>query len=100
MAGKRPGAETDDEIRISKMESQLKSRLAPVQPDPEFIRHLGSRLSRPSGMALEPETPFSDLAVALAIAGSGIVILVLILRVVYEILKAVGIVRSGSGSGK
>jgi hypothetical protein len=95
MPGKKSDPQSTDEIRISKMELELQARLAPVKPDPEFIRHLGSRLSQPSTMGLEPETPFSDLAVALAIAGGGIVLFVLVLRVVYEILKAVGIVRTG-----
>jgi hypothetical protein len=95
MPGKKPDSQSTDDITISKMELELESRLAPVRPDPEFIRHLGSRLTKPSSMGLEPETPFSDLAIALAIAGGGIVLVVLILRVVYEILKVVGIVRSG-----
>ncbi len=94
MPSKRPNPQSSDDITISKMELELETRLAPVQPDPEFIRHLGSRLTKPSSMGLEPETPFSDLAIALAIAGGGIVLVVLILRVVYEILKVLGIVRS------
>ncbi len=95
MAGKKPGPETSEEgKRISEVELELESRLGPVQPDPEFIRHLHTRLTTPSYMGLEPETPFFDLLIALAIAGGGIVVLVVILRVIYEILKAVGVIRS------
>jgi hypothetical protein len=99
MAGRKPGPEVSEEgKRISQVESELELRLSPVQPDPEFIRHLHNRLTTPSVMGLEPETPFFDLLVALAIAGGGIVVVVVILRVVYEILKVVGILRPGRGT--
>jgi hypothetical protein len=96
MVGKKPDPHTTEEgKRISQVEFELESHLSPVQPDPEFIRHLHSRLTTPSNMGLEPETRFFDLLIALAIAGSGIVILVSLLRVVYAVLKAIGIIRTG-----
>jgi hypothetical protein len=95
MAGKKPDPQAaEDGKRISQVEFELESRLSPVQPDPEFIRHLHSRLTTPSNMGLEPETQLFDLLIALAIAGGGIVILVSMLRLVYEVLKAVGVIRS------
>jgi hypothetical protein len=98
MVDKKPGPRPSEEgKRISQVEFELESRLAPVKPDPEFIRHLHARLTSPTNMGLEQETPFADLMVALAIAGGGIVVLVAVLRLVYEVLKAVGIIRTDRG---
>lgn len=99
MPGRKTAPDTSEEKQISKMEFELETRLAPVQPDPEFIRHLHNRLTTPSHMGLEQETPLIDLLIAMAVTGGGIVLVVLILRVVYEILKAVGVIRSGTRTG-
>jgi hypothetical protein len=100
MVGKKPDPQTTEEgDRISRMELELESRLSPVRPDPEFIRHLHTRLTTPSNMGLEPETPLSDLFIALAISGGGILILVGVLRLVYEVLKMVGVIRTGKLEG-
>lgn len=91
---KRQPAQEGNLEQLSRVELELENRLAPVQPDPEFIRDLHTRLTAPPGMGLEQETHLSDLLIALGVAGGGILILVVMLRLVYEVLKAVGVIRT------
>ena len=87
-----------DELRqpneFADVETRLETRLMRVSPDPEFIRSLHERLADRSELVLEPETHLRDLLLALAVAGGGILVLVSALRLVYEALRAVGILKT------
>ena len=86
--------EAEQEREVSRVEFQLESQLHRMEPDPEFIRNLHNRLTNPSDLILEPQTQISDLLIAFAVASGGILFLVSVLRLIFELLKATGVLRS------
>ncbi len=94
MAGKKNYPNEMDRPRgVSDVESRLESQMMTVKPDPEFIRSLQERLADRSDLVLEPETQIRDLLIAMALAGGGILILVTMLRLLYELLIWVGVIK-------
>ncbi len=79
---------------LSDVEIQLESSLSPVKPNPEFIQHLRDRLSTNPVMVLERESHLLDVLIALGTVMGGILILVGLLRGIYEVLVATGVIRS------
>ena len=79
---------------LDDMEIQLQSSLSPVKPNPEFVQQLRRRLTSPPTMVLEMRSHLFDLFVALSIVMGGILILVMILRGIYELLVLIGLIRS------
>ncbi len=78
---------------VSDVESRLESQMMTVRPDPEFIRSLQERLADRSDLVLEPETQIRDLMIAMAVVGGGILIFVTMLRLLYELLIWVGVIK-------
>ena len=67
-------------IPVENLEIQLKRSLRPVQPDPQFVDHLHTRLRTPTTTVLERR---NNLAFALLLAAFSLfsgVLLVVILR--------------------
>ncbi len=59
---------------VESLEKQLKISLKPVQPSPEFVTHLQSRLTSPPAMTVEREnTALSLLLMAFSLL-SGVVL--------------------------
>src|SRR5512133_830364 len=83
---------------VSEFEFKLETRLPKMEPDPEFIRSLHSRLVTPSDFGLEPQTQLKDLLIAMAVIGGAFLILVSILRAMYEVLRAVGVLGRSRAS--
>ncbi len=95
MAGKKNYPNEVDQARgVSDVESRLQSQMMTVRPDPEFIRNLQERLADRSDLVLEPETQIRDLVIAMAVAGGGILIFVTMLRLLYELLIWVGLIKN------
>ena len=66
---------------LLEIEKQLSQRLNPVQPDPEFVRHVHFKLINPPNVILESRVDLSGIISGFVILASGLLILWIINRI-------------------
>ncbi len=66
---------------LLEIEEQLSHQLNPVQPDPEFVRRIHSKLTNPPSVLLETRADFRGIFPVLVVIASGIIFLWIINRI-------------------
>ncbi len=71
---------TIDEINLAGMENQLRHLLMPVDPDPQFVHHLQTRLTHKPSIVVDPVRKNTGFIVLLLGLLSGILLFIFLFR--------------------